>query len=87
MKQELSKVDVGDRVTVTKINDRGDIIGRTPLKYVVAAKCNHNSRNGQWVCATHEMKFSNQFCKDTHINTGQHQLAWFCFDCNNLQVP
>lgn len=85
MAQILERVNEGDEVTITKINDRGHLVGRPPLHLTVTSKCAHNS--GNWVCATHKMTFSNQFCKDTHIEKGTHTLGWFCNECNNLQVP
>lgn len=86
--QVLDRVSVGESVTVTRINQAGDVVRCTPMTFTVGEKCSgHSAHAGQWICATHGMRFSNQFCKDTHIHTGAHRLAWFCAECNNAQVP
>lgn len=86
MTQVLERVEVGESIEVHKSNYAGDISRLPePVKAVVQAKCEHNS--GQWVCSTHKMSFSNQFCKDSHINSGKHRLGWFCSLCGTIQVP
>lgn len=85
MAQVLERVDVGETFSVRSVNDRGDVVRITPERYRVQPRCSHNA--GVWACATHEMRFSNQFCKYTHIHDGSHRLAWFCFECGTMQVP
>lgn len=86
MSQVLERVDVGEQITVTKVNYAGDVsTNPSPWKRKAEAKCEHNT--GYWICATHKMTFTNQFCKDTHIGSGKHRLAWFCLECNSVQVP
>ena len=86
--QVLEKVAEGETGQVAFGNYAGDIGEiEPPMDYVVAAKCEHDSRAGQWVCMTHKMTFSNQFCKDSHIHEGTHRLGWFCNHCGNVQVP
>ena len=84
---EPTKVTEGERVVITHAVDGGGE-GKLsePYQCRVFPKCDHN--RGAWVCTTHGRRFSNQMTKDTHISRrGAHRLAWFCFECGNLQVP
>ena len=84
--ERLTPVTKGQRIEVTHVNDRGDVVRLTePDQYRVFDKCDHN--NGIWICATHKQRFTNQFNKDTHVHRGTHQLAWYCATCNQVQVP
>jgi len=86
MAQVLERASEGERAVIAKSNYAGDIGKIDPqMEFIVSAKCEHNQ--GQWVCLTHKMSFSNQFVKDTHIHAGKHKLGWFCAFCGTVQVP
>jgi hypothetical protein len=56
--------------------------------HTVKPACKHSGQNsGRWFCITHKKGFENQLQKDSHIHTGKHALAWFCFECNEYQQP
>ena len=72
--EKISKAEVG------QIVEPKDIDG----KMVVGLSCGGNK--GQWYCVTHDQTFINQFYKDTHIEKGEHQMAWVCPE-HGLEVP
>lgn len=53
-------------------------------KMTVKPSC--KGKPGQWFCITCNETFVNQFMKDSHITTGEHQLAWIC-PTHGLEVP
>lgn len=53
--------------------------------FTVKPSCGENF--GRWYCITHNESFRNQFMKDIHLSKGDHQLAWICLHCGNLEVP
>lgn len=66
----------------------GDVL-RMPADSVFSSvrvldKC--RTQRGRWYCATHQIRFDNQFKKDVHVHEGIHRLAWSC-DEHGLEVP
>lgn len=51
---------------------------------VVHSSCGVNQ--GNWYCCTHEAMFENNLMKDFHITTGEHKLAWWCWE-HGLEAP
>ena len=81
MSQVLTKVSEGQRFKITMW------VGghQRKVDHTVKPACNEK-HDGTWVCVTHDEIFDNQLQKDIHINTGTHELVWFCRQ-HGAEVP
>lgn len=79
------------KVEKAKVGSEFEHVFRSDLPteiHVVKAACEHKALNsGRWFCVTHDKGFENQLQKDSHIHTGDHVLAWWCFECGEFQTP
>lgn len=82
--QKLTSVSVGERVQMT-LTVSGERAKRT-VKVGAYHPTEPGNRLGHWFCVTHDKHFDNQFQKDTHINSGAHQLAWICHE-HGIEQP
>jgi len=77
----------GERITTVKTGqvatwqDGNGTVHGGPAQSACTAKT-----DGRWICATHKMFFENQMQKDSHISTGKHLLAWYCFE-HGIETP
>lgn len=84
MSQSLSQALVGEKVSMTLT------VGGRRQKRRVTVGAYHSTEPsntlGHWFCVTHDEHFENQFQKDTHINSGTHELAWMCHE-HGIEQP
>lgn len=69
----VTKVEVGQKVEFNEST------------YEVKEAC--QGKRGYWVCATHHETFAHNWAKDSHIESGTHQLAWVCLEDGEVEVP
>lgn len=69
----------GEHIT-TPGHDKGEV-----YNYIIRPA--HEGGNGHWYCVTHQEPFSNNFQKDSHIDEGEHKLAWMCFEHDTYEEP
>lgn len=68
----VATVETGEKFTTTRGPDH------VPFVLDVVESCGSN--NGLWYCVTHDVSFPNQLAKDSHIERGDHKLAWLCYE-------
>jgi hypothetical protein len=80
MTERITRATEGQQLTAVIIR-----AGEKKADYTVKPPCD-DPNSGQWYCITHDEVFRNQFEKDSHIHSGEHQLAWMCFQ-HGPEVP
>lgn len=85
--QDIAVVEPGETVVVSWLDDgHAAPIILAPILYPVPdGRCGHAL--GWWVCATHQLLFTNVAAQARHIHAGTHRLAWHCLDCDTVQLP